>query len=415
MLLRLCPGLGELQARRQTLAAVRHPDDGALLDRALATFFPAPSSYTGEDVAELATHGGRLAPRLVLDAFFAAGARPAEPGEFTRRAYLNGKIDLLQAEAILDLIEGRSEALHRAALAQADRGLSRRVDALRAGVLGLEAAMVHAIDFPEEDDAPVPLERVLADAEALRDGMRELLATAAEGELLREGALVVLAGRPNAGKSSLFNALLGAERAIVTEVEGTTRDALEAEVSFSGYPIRLVDTAGLRETADRVEEMGVEVARRYLSAAGLILLCVEGGRPLGDDEESFLGAHDGREVLLVRTMADLSRGGPADVCVSAVTGEGIPELRSAIARRVFSTLHEAGEDAPLLTRRRQARALRGALEELQGFAAALEEGVPPEIAASHLRETLRRLEALIGTVETEELLGEVFSRFCIGK
>jgi tRNA modification GTPase len=415
ILARLCPELHEPAPRRQSLVTVRHPADGAPLDRSLAAFFPAPASYTGEDVVELSTHGGHLAPRLVLDAALAAGARPAEPGEFTRRAYLNGRMDLLQAEAVLDLVEGRSEALHRAALHQADRGLTLQVERLREGVLALEAAMIHAIDFPEEDEAPLPLERLHGDAAELRLRMRLLLATAAEGEMLREGALVVLAGRPNSGKSSLFNALLGRERAIVTEVPGTTRDALEAEASFSGYPVRLVDTAGLRDTADRVEGMGIEVARRYLAAARLVLLCVEGSRPLGEDEREFMQADGEREVLLVRTMADLPGGAEGEGAVSALSGEGVAELRATIARRVFAALHAAPAEAPLLTRRRQARALRGALDEVEEFGAALERALPPEIAATHLRAALHRLEELIGTVETDELLGEVFSRFCIGK
>ncbi|HEX7241826.1 MAG TPA: GTPase, partial [Longimicrobiaceae bacterium] len=272
VLLRLAPGLREAPpARAQRLVRLAHPDTGELLDRGLAAWFPAPGSYTGEDTVEISTHGGLLTPQLVLDAALAAGARAAQPGEFTRRAYLNGKLDLLQAEAVADLIDGRSPALHRAAVHQMERGLSRRVEELRAALVEAQALLVYSIDFPEEDEPPVPPARVRAAAEEVLRRVDGLLATAPEGELLREGALVVLAGRPNTGKSSLFNALLGTERAIVTDVPGTTRDALEATVTLGGYPFRLVDTAGLRATTDRVEEIGIEVARRYLAAAQVVL------------------------------------------------------------------------------------------------------------------------------------------------
>ncbi len=273
--------LGEaLSARRPTLRWLTHPETRERVDQVLATFFPAPDSYTGEDLLELSCHGGALAPQLVLDAVFAADARPAEPGEFTRRAYLNGKLDLLQAEAILDLVDGRSRAQHRAAVHQLDRGLSRRIEEVREAIIHAEALLVYEIDFPEEDEGPLPAGRIDSAATDVLDRIDRLLETAAEGELLREGALTVIAGRPNAGKSSLFNALCGFERVIVTEEPGTTRDAIEAVVSLGGYPFRLVDTAGLRESAVHIERIGIEVARRYLADADVVLFCVEAGRSL---------------------------------------------------------------------------------------------------------------------------------------
>ena len=388
-------------------------------------YFPGPGSYTGEDTVELATHGGVLTPQLVLDAALAAGARPAEPGEFTRRAYLNGRLDLLQAEAVADLIDGRSRALHRAAVHQMERGLSRRVEELREALVGAQALLVYGIDFPEEDEPPVPPERIRAAAEEVLRRIDGLLATAHEGELLREGALTVLAGRPNSGKSSLFNALLGTERAIVTEIPGTTRDALEAVVSLDGYPFRLVDTAGLRETTDRVEEIGIEVARRYLAAARLVLFCVEAGRPLDPDEETFLRDPGPGAVVLVRTKADRAGGAPdpasaaADglpsVRVAAPEGEGLTELRGILLRGAFGgILGEPGE-APLVTRERQARALRRARDEVRLFLDAWEEGIPPEFAATHLQAAAGALEDLLGVIGTEDVLDRVFSQFCVGK
>src|SRR6058998_2535931 len=256
---------------------VVHPTTGVPVDDGLAACFLGPRSYTGEDLVELSTHGGLVAPAAAVGALVAAGARPAAPGEFTRRAVLNGKLDLLQAEATADLIDAGAPAQARRALHQLDRGLSARLELLRAELLELEALIAYDIDFPEEDEGPVSPERVERAWRAVRDRIGRLLETAPEGARLREGALVVIAGRPNAGKSSLFNALLGTERAIVTEIPGTTRDAIEAYAVIEGFPFRLADTAGLRDSGDRVERLGIEVSRRYLGAADLVLYCEEAG------------------------------------------------------------------------------------------------------------------------------------------
>ena len=429
VLRRVAPSVDGVVPRVQRLVALRHPESGELLDRALVVHFPAPASYTGEDTVEISTHGGVLTPQLVLDALLAAGARAAEPGEFTRRAYLNGKLDLLQAEAVADLIDGRSRALHRAAVHQMERGLSRRIQELRAAIIHTESLIAYSIDFPEEDEPPVPPERIHAAAGDVLARIDALLATAPEGELLREGALTVLAGRPNSGKSSLFNALLGAERAIVTEIPGTTRDALEAQASVDGYPFRLVDTAGLRETADRVEGIGIEFARRYLAAADLVLFCVEAGRALQDDEREFLRDRDPGRTLVVRTKADLVNGvdsaigemetdsaaGLRSVTVAAVEGTGIPELRGALLRMAFGHVLADPGEAPVVTRERHARALRRARDELAEFLAALGGRVPMEFAATHLRAAAGALEDLIGAVTVDDVLDRVFEDFCVGK
>jgi tRNA modification GTPase len=423
ILRRIAPGVDDVQPRVQRLAALRHPDTGELLDRGLVTYFAAPASYTGEDTLEIATHGGALTPQLVLDALLAAGARAAEPGEFTRRAYLNGKLDLLQAEAVADLIDGRSRALHRAAVHQMERGLSCRVSELRDAVIGTEALIAYSIDFPEEDEPPVPPARIVASAADVIACIDALLATAPEGELLREGALTVLAGRPNSGKSSLFNALLGTERAIVTEIPGTTRDAVEASSSIDGYPFRLVDTAGLRETADVVEGIGIEVARRYLSAADLVLFCIEADRGMDDDERAFMADIDPARLIVVRTKSDRVPVDSIDadvpdapaVTVSAATGEGMPELHRALLSRAFGgILGEPGE-APLVTRERHARALRTARDEIAAFLAAMDDAVPMEFAATHLRAAVGALEDLVGVVSVDDVLDRVFGTFCVGK
>jgi len=427
--LRRVASVDGLAPRVQRLAALRHPESGELLDQALVTVFPSPASYTGEDIVEISTHGGVLTPQLVLDALLAAGARAAEPGEFTRRAYLNGKLDLLQAEAVADLVDGRSRALHRAAVHQMERGLSRRIHDLRAAIIHAESLIAYSIDFPEEDEPPVPPERIHAAVGEVLARIDALLATAPEGELLREGALTVLAGRPNSGKSSLFNALLGAERAIVTEIPGTTRDALEAQASVDGYPFRLVDTAGLRETMDRVEGIGIEFARRYLAAADLVLFCVEAGRALQEDERAFLRDRDPDRTLVVRTKADLLgegmeasedgetglTSGLRSIPVAAVEGTGISELRATLLRMAFGHVLADPGEAPVVTRERHARALRRARDELAEFLSALAERVPMEFAATHLRAAAGSLEDLVGAVTVDDVLDRVFGDFCVGK
>lgn len=423
-------GAPGLEPRRAELRRLVHPVTGEALDHALLTWFPGPSSFTGEDVLEISSHGGAVVPALLLDAVCAAGARPAEAGEFTRRAYLNGKLDLVQAEATLDLIDARSVRMGGAALYALDRGLSRRIECLRAAVLEVEALIAYDIDFPDENDGPVEPARVTAATVALVNELEALLRHAPEGEMLREGALTVIAGRPNAGKSSLFNALLGLERAIVTEEPGTTRDAIEALLSVEGYPFRLVDTAGIRPGAARIEQMGIEVARAYLARADLALVCVEAGRDPDAEERAFVEELDRRlgpeRVLVVRTKSDTAGGvsgfvrsradgdASGETGVAAIDGTGLPALRERLLNAAYAGLREQ-EEAPLVTRRRHSRALRTALAAVEAFRFAREEGHPPEIAATHLRDAVQALEELLGVVTTEDVLDALFATFCVGK
>lgn len=412
--------LGSLPPRQASLRSVVDPETGEVLDRALVTWFPGPKSYTGENMLELSSHGGPLVPATLLDAVCAAGARPALAGEFTRRAYLNGKLDLLQVEATLDLIDARSPRLRRAALFSLDKGLSRRIEALRASVLELQALLAYDIDFPGEDDGPLDRDRIHSSATKLLDDLEDMLRLAPEGELLREGALTVIAGRPNAGKSSLFNALLGEARTIVTDVPGTTRDAVEAMLSVNGYPFRLVDTAGIRESSEQIEGMGIEVARSYLERADLVLLCVDStaGEEELTDAEVFAD-QTGRDCLFIRTKTDLYSGFVRDtsddgLSVSAHSGEGLTQLRAAMLKAVYEGLCESDE-VPLVTRGRHSRALRAASGSLCGFLEAWSAGEPPEIAAVHLQEAVLPLEEMLGVVTGEDVLDTLFSSFCVGK
>lgn len=414
---RVIAGFTALPARAARLSAFV-AGDGAPIDRGLYLTFPAPSSYTGEDLVELSCHGGLLVPAQVLAALHDAGARPASPGEFTRRAVLNGKLDLVQAEAVGDLIDATAPAQGRSALRQLEGGLSRRLAALRERLIELLALLGYEVDFPEEDDGPVGLAQIAGLLDAVRLDLDALLATAPAGERLREGALVVFAGRPNAGKSSLFNALLGTERALVTELPGTTRDTIEAHSDMLGWPVRLADTAGLWEAPERLERLGMEVSRRYLGAADLVLLCVEAGRPLGEDEGTIMTE---RPTLLVRTKSDLSVGRAdgqvgEEVLVSAVTGSGLDALRGAVAKRLFGAGQGGYADLePMLTRERHRVALERGRTGLSEARPHLVRGGDAVLAAHHVRMAIVALDELIGAVDTEEILDRIFSRFCVGK
>jgi tRNA modification GTPase len=407
-------------ARVVARATLHHPTTGEPIDDVLAACFPEPHSYTGDDLVEISTHGGLLVPADALAALVAAGARPAEPGEFTRRAVLNGKMDLLQAEATADLIDAGSPAQRRRALQQLDRGLSQRLAGLREDILQLEALIAYDIDFPEEDEGPVSAERVRSAWSVVRGCVQRLLDTAPEGERLREGALVVIAGPPNAGKSSLFNALLGNERAIVTEIPGTTRDAIEAHTVLEGFPFRLVDTAGLRTSDDRVERIGIEVSRKYLGAADLVLYCEEcvvrsAGLPTARDE--FLASVTA-PVVDVATKADLTARPPdrlSAVAVSTVSGAGLDALKRRLAEAAFGRLLSLGDVEPVVTRARHRSALQQALAELEAFQAARTAGVDAAATATHLRAAVTALDDLIGVVTLDDVLDRVFGSFCVGK
>jgi tRNA modification GTPase len=442
------------EPNRAYRGTLRHPETGADVERPVVTVYAGPASYTGEDAVELSVHGGAVAPALTLAALLAAGARQALPGEFTRRAVANGKMDVLQAEAVADVVDARNRAMHSAAQAQLDGGLSRRIAELREAILQVESLIAYDIDFPEEDDGPVDDARVSAAVGSARASLDALLATADTGEMLRSGATVVIAGLPNTGKSSLFNALVGDARAIVTELPGTTRDAIEALVEIGAWPVRLIDTAGIRQTVDVVERLGIEVSERWLARADLVLAC-------GDSEQSVLAAVERVRMLSrgevgvigVWTKGDV--GGPPPefiippacaqsttesagdgsnqrtdgppggdvashterpIIVSAHTGAGLSLLTSRIqsALKDRHGLHDAG--APLLTRERHVRGVRTARSELDAFEQARGvERVPATIAAVHLRAATYALESLIGVVDVDDVLDRVFRSFCVGK
>ena len=411
-------GASDLQPRRATRVMLHHPN-GVPLDDALITWYAAPRSYTGDDVVEISTHGGYVVPTLVLAACVAAGARSATPGEFTRRAVLNGRMDLVQAEAVADLIDARTAAMQRQALSQLDGGLSRRLLALRDEVIHLEALIAYDIDFPEEDDGPIAPARIKNAAESLRDALRTLMDTAPRAAVLRDGVLVVIAGPPNAGKSSLFNALLGESRALVTPIAGTTRDAIEAVLDRAPLPLRFVDTAGLRDTDDEIERLGIEVSTRYLGQAQVVLACGSTDADIATTCE-VIATRTAGVVIPVRTKADLqpdALAGSAVPSVSAETGQGLRLLLEAIDRAAAASAGALPDgDAVLVTRERHRAGLALAHDEITEFLLTWNRGVlPAPVAAVHLYAARESLSDLIGVVDTEDVLDRVFREFCIGK
>lgn len=413
---------GAFVPRRATLGRIVDAA-GRDLDEGLLTFFPGPRSYTGEDVAEFAGHGGALVTRLVLERLVECGARPAEPGEFSRRAFLAGKMDLTQAEAVMDLISAKTELAVRAAQSQLSGGLGRRIEEARAAVLEIVAHVEAWIDFPEEDIDPATgalLQEKIAGVLRLIEG---LLDTADRGRILREGLRTVIGGEPNVGKSSLLNLLLGYDRAIVSDVAGTTRDTIEEVINLRGIPLRLIDTAGLRDSDDALEQAGMERTRRQLDEAELILHVVDATRgPSG--QPPIVAGGPGAVVLTVLNKTDLAphpgwapvvaASGGKVVPLSCLTREGEAALVEAIFHLTGQTQAEwEGECVAIGLRHRDA--LFRSREALQAGAALLEAQAPAELAALELREALDALGEIVGRLDIEDILGEIFGRFCIGK
>lgn len=393
-------------ARRLSLRTLRDPADGTVLDRALVAFFPGPETYSGEDMAELHLHGGLAVRARVLAALSRqAGCRPAGPGEFTRRAVLNGRMDLTEAEGVADLIDAETEGQRRQALRQLEGALSRQVAAWRDEAIDLLAGAEAALDFSDEGDVDEDgLDAALIGrATILRDAIAAALADGRRGERLRDGFWVVLAGEPNAGKSTLLNALARREAAIVSEIPGTTRDAIEVRLDLEGLPVVLVDTAGLRETEEAVEAEGIRRSRARIAEADLVLTLV----PPGGVAPDLSGA----PTLLVHTKADLSADAAEGLAVSARTGEGLPALLDALRERAEAGM---GEGNALVTRARHREALERCLAHLDRLCAGAAGGLP-ELAAEDLRLAVRALGEVGGHVGVEDVLDRLFAGFCIGK
>lgn len=385
-------------------------EDGEHLDEVMAVLMRAPASYTREDVLELQCHGGSAAVMRALQRVLSLGARTAEPGEFTRRAFENGRIDLAQAEAVMSLISAGSDSAYRASLRQLEGGASSFVGECRNQLLSLMARIEAANDFPEEIDELSEAREAAQEAFRIAGRLR-VRANPKTAQIVREGVSVVLAGKPNVGKSSLMNALLGGERAIVTDIAGTTRDVLTERMELAGIAVTLSDTAGQRTTTDAVEAIGVERAARAVTAADVVLLVLDGSKPLEEEDRALLAEADER-YLIVWNKADLfADDKDQGVRVSARTGEGIKELLSLIQEKIG--LRTAEET--LLTQERHVRAALSAADSLEMAAQAMTEGQPLDIASVDLWEAIRKLGEITGEDATEALISEVFANFCVGK
>ena len=426
---------GELEARRMVLGEMLDRE-GRVLDRGLAVRFPGPHSYTGEDAAEFHCHGSPVVLREVLAALLAAGARQAGPGEFTKRAFLNGRLDLTQAEAVIDLIDAETAAAARNAAAQLDGGLRRRLEPVQEALLEITSRFYAVVDYPDEDIRDVQPREIAAALREAEERLTALLDTCRRGQVLKRGVRTAIVGLPNAGKSSLLNALAGYDRAIVTDVPGTTRDTVEESVLCGGVLLRLVDTAGLRETEDQVEKLGVERSRRAMEEAELILLVKDGAAEVCPENRAYWEAQalllrqvaeTGKPWLCIESKCDLT--GPrafslgliqkdannpaACLCVSSVTGQGLDKLEEAVS--ALFPAGDPGEAGSLLTDRRQEDAARRAREALRRAREALEEGLTPDAVLSDAEEALNALGELTGRTAKEEIVERIFSRFCVGK
>ena len=378
--------------------------EGERLDEGLALVMPGPQSYTGEDVAELQLHGGSLGLRRALEVCFAAGARPAEPGEFTRRAFLNGRMDLTRAEAVADLISARTDQALEVARSHLQGELASVCTEVRQALLNLRARLEVTIDFVEEDVPVIDPAELEREALAIIEPITHLASTFEQGKLWREGARVVLTGPPNAGKSSLFNALCGQDRAIVTSTPGTTRDTLEATIDMLGVPVLLIDTAGLREANDPVEAEGIERAHRAAEQADLIIHLL-GDEGLIDNELSG---------LIVMSKSDIRSECPQGALpISATTGAGLDTLQSAIVERLGGQLEGPGR--VVITRARHHTALMRAKASLEIASTGLSDGLPPELVAIDVAEATDAIGEIVGITTIEDVLDTLFGAFCIGK
>ena len=435
-LVRLRAPLEHARARLADVLDSDSPEESARIDEALVTWFAAPNSYTAEDLVEIAAHGSPIVLDLLLRQALALGARLAEPGEFTQRAFLSGRIDLTQAEAVRDLIEAQTLTQARLAASQMGGALSRRVMPAKHALLELIALLEAGIDFAEDDLAVAPAAEIARRIGEIRPPLSELEATFAHGRILHDGLTLAIVGRPNAGKSSVFNALVERDRAIVTDLPGTTRDTVTERISLGGIPLELVDTAGLREAADEAERLGIVRSREALADAAIVLIVIDASEigpaeKIHEDDRNLIESVEGRPALIAWNKYDLvlQSSGSSDssnsmdegfpigtdlpvLATSAVTGQGIAELREAILK--LATGGAAAEPG-MLTSLRHHRSITQAIQGLDDSANAVADAIPHEMILLDLYRTLWALDALTGQTTPDDILNLIFSTFCIGK
>lgn len=408
-----------------TYGKIVDPEDDSIIDEVLAVYMKAPSTYTGEDVVEINCHGSMVSLRKTLALVLREGARMAEPGEFTKRAFLNGRLDLSQAEAVIDVIKAKADASYEAALSQMEGSLSRKVREIRASVLDILVETTVNIDYPDEDIEQLTYDKLLAGLETVGDEIRKLLATADTGRMIKEGIRVAIVGRPNVGKSSLMNCLLRQSRAIVTEIPGTTRDTIEEAVSIRNIPVYLIDTAGIRETEDVVEKIGIERTKEAFNQADLIVLIVDASQPLTEEDEDILTRLENRKSLVLLNKTDLGNAvTPRDIADKSpnsdiietclIKEKGIDEIEDKIEALVYGG-QLAQKDSVMVNDVRHEELLRKAEQAVRDAAAITKTQEALDIIEIDIREAYNRLGEIIGETVSDEVIDEVFSRFCLGK
>lgn len=398
-------------------------ENGTCIDEVLALIMKGPHSYTAEDVLEIQCHGGREALESILQLILRSGARMANPGEFTERAFVNGRIDLAQAEAVMDVIQAKSRAGLTSAVSQLEGRLSKVINKTRKELTELVTRLEVMIDYPEEDLEDIAVPDVSGALQEMQEKLQHMLEESQNGRMIRDGVMAAIAGTPNAGKSSLLNRLLQEERAIVTDVPGTTRDVLEEWITLRGVPVCLVDTAGIRETDDTVEKIGVSRARRYLDQADIILAVIDGSRPLTDEDKDILQSAADKNVIIVlnktdlpsvMTSQDLSTYGFPICPISASTGDGLEELKDRLLQEVLKGGFTDGPSA-LLTNTRHIELVRQSAEALERARQSLQDGMPLDCAVIDIRQAWDTLGSITGDTVHDDIVEEIFSRFCLGK
>jgi tRNA modification GTPase len=409
-------------SRRAGAPAPHHhnPKQSQRIDEVVVTYFAKPDSYTTDDIIEISAHGSPVVLRHVVELALAGGARLAEPGEFTMRAFLNGRIDLTQAEAVRDLIESQTLYQAKVAAQQLEGALSQRLQPIKQKLVELIALLEAGIDFAEDDVSVLPAQRIVEHISTIRGPLEGLAASFAYGKLVHEGFTLAIVGRPNVGKSSLFNRLVASERAIVTATPGTTRDLVTETVALGGIPVKLVDTAGIRRALDEAESIGIRKSMEALADADLVLVVLDSSQPIGAEDLQLMELVGQRPVILVENKSDITSsqfhvpGSQLRVRASALTSEGIPELRAEILRHVGGEYGGRGESG-FLTNARHQGLVRGALSALDGTVSAVRGKVPHEMVLLDLYNALRPLDEITGATTNDDILNLIFSRFCIGK
>ncbi|RQD72651.1 MAG: tRNA uridine-5-carboxymethylaminomethyl(34) synthesis GTPase MnmE [Tindallia sp. MSAO_Bac2] len=418
--------VNELKDRRLTYGKIIHPEDGSMIDEALICYMKAPYTYTAEDVVEIQCHGGYVSVKKIMETLMALGVRAAQPGEFTKRAFLNGRLDLSQAEAVMDLISSRTELGHEAALGQLEGFLSVKIKKMRATLLDLMAEMEVSIDFSEEEDIDeVTYDEVMEKTTPIIEQLKKLIDSSKTGKIIRNGLKTVIAGKPNVGKSSLMNALLKETRAIVTDIPGTTRDVIEEQLNLRGIPLVLMDTAGIRDTDDLVERIGVDRAKQLFDDADLVMMMLDASTPLSNEDLEILNMIQKRKALVIINKTDLPPvmkesdlpewiDASQVLKISLLEDEGMDQLEEALEKLIFEGEKQAREKE-LVTHIRHQQALENALQALEEGIKALDARMPLDFVQVDYQEAMDQLGAIVGESVKEDLIDHIFSNFCIGK